>query len=712
MTIRRKLLLLLLAIALIPLIAMSVLHQISIRVAGHQLAAKTREALDSNARLALQQLLQNYGDLFNREKRLVDSLIRRQAREVETRLSQESARLTIDNISEDYGFNPQLEDLADLKHEYFDNAVGKDGAPLQISYRRQGYFLAEGAGTTDVAGDMDRLRTMTDVYHEIYRLAPGSILWQYTSLENGLHTSYPAGGELPNQQSYDPRKRRWYQQAKANDSIIRVGPIVDAATGQTIVTIAVAVRRPDGSFAGVTAMDRTIPDILANMKLPGRWAEGAERMLVGFENEADPCDAELTILLQSSYIDAGSDWQRRIELEKLQSQDSEQLRQMVSDIRSGRSGVRKMEYKGTPSLWAYGRPEFGSTAAVLIVPYKRVVDLAESTSEFLLKESMSWLQISGFILMIVVGAAVVLAAMRAGSLTRPISELTEAGKKLAGGDYGARVNITTGDELQQLGAVFNETGPKLKEREKMKRSLELAKAIQQNLLPKESPELTNFEVAGCCKYCDETGGDYYDYIDLIELVPGKIGIAVGDVSGHGIGAALLMTTARSMLRTDARYHGTDLVKLFDEFNRRLVQDTAEDKFMTLFFGILDDNSRSLVWVSGGHDPAFWYHHDSGGIEELPNTGMLMGLTKDASFEQAGPVRLKKGDLVVIGTDGIWEAQNIHSNMFGKERLLEIIAHASGRKAQNICSQVVESVTQFCGSVAQKDDITLVVVKAV
>jgi sigma-B regulation protein RsbU (phosphoserine phosphatase) len=540
---------------------------------------------------------------------------------------------------------------------------------------------------------------MTEVYHEVRRLAPKTILWQYTTLENGLHTNYPAGGELPDQQSYDPRKRQWYENTRLNNDIVRVGPIVDAASGQAIVTIAAPVRHP-------------ITDVLANMKLPAGWAGRAEKMLVTLNPKADPCQVELTILLQSSYTRTNANWQRGIQLEQLQSDDSDPFRKMISDIRAGKPGVQSMPYRGTPSLWAYGGPEYTQIVPVLIIPYEIVIELADSMEEFLLGQSAQWRLLTGIILLAAFGAAIVLGVVRARSLAKPIAELTEAGRRLAAGDFDTRVDITTGDELQHLGEVFNQTGPKLREREKMKRSLELAKAIQQNLLPTEAPKLKNFEVAGMCTYCDETGGDYYDFIDLIQTGPGTMGIALGDVSGHGIGAALLMATARSMLRINAKYYGTDLAQLFAELNRQLVSDTADDKFMTLFYGVLDDDSSSLVWVSGGHDPALWYHKAGGNIEELPNTGMLMGLAEDADYDQAGPVRLEKGDLVVIGTDGIWETQNIDGEAFGKQRFLEIIRAASNHKAQDICLEVTESVMQFRGSAEQTDDITLVVAKAV
>jgi sigma-B regulation protein RsbU (phosphoserine phosphatase) len=231
-------------------------------------------------------------------------------------------------------------------------------------------------------------------------------------------------------------------------------------------------------------------------------------------------------------------------------------------------------------------------------------------------------------------------------------------------------------------------------------------------LPKTAPKIEGFELAGNCKYCDETGGDYYDFIELAELGPAKAGIALGDVTGHGIGAALLMATVRSILKSNAHRYGTDLTTLFKVLNRHIESDTDYDKFITLFYGILDSNQRSLIWVSGGHDPALWYHKDDGRIEELPNTGLPVGITQDASFEQGGPVSLMAGDVVVIGTDGIWEAQNESGDMFGKERFHNIIKRESEKSANEICSRVIDEVTNFSSPAPQLDDITLVVIKSV
>ena len=117
----------------------------------------------------------------------------------------------------------------------------------------------------------------------------------------------------------------------------------------------------------------------------------------------------------------------------------------------------------------------------------------------------------------------------------------------------------------------------------------------------------------------------------------------------------------------------------------------------------------MTWVSGGHDPALWLHADRGTIEELPNTGMLMGMFEEATFEQAGPIHLESDDVVVVGTDGIWEARDADENLFGKERLCEILRTAHG-SAEEICRTVLKAVEDFVGSAPRQDDVTLIVLK--
>jgi len=196
---------------------------------------------------------------------------------------------------------------------------------------------------------------MVAVYREIHRLGPAGILWRYTSIENGLHMTYPGSeGQLPSQ-TYDPRKQPWCLRARAANNVVRMGPLVDAATGKVTITIAAPLHHADGSFAGVTAIDPTIPDILADMRLAERWAAGTEEMRVAIDPRSDPCEPRVIVVLRSRNADSGGDWQRQIQFEELQSRDASQFRAMAGDFQAGRPGVRRRNYQERSCLWAYGR---------------------------------------------------------------------------------------------------------------------------------------------------------------------------------------------------------------------------------------------------------------------------------------------------------------------------------------------------------------------
>ena len=134
--------------------------------------------------------------------------------------------------------------------------------------------------------------------------------------------------------------------------------------------------------------------------------------------------------------------------------------------------------------------------------------------------------------------------------------------------------------------------------------------------------------------------------------------------------------------------------------------------MTLFYGVLDAATRSLWWTSGGHDPPFWLRPRTGEMEELPNTGVPLGILEDATYEQAGPVTLETGDVLLIGTDGIWEAANPRRELFGKQRLRDLLIATAEKSAAEIHGAIIRAVHDFRATQPQADDITLVVIKAV
>ena len=710
MKIRWKLMILLLAIALAPLGGASILDRFLTHRLGKHLAANTREILIDQARRRLELIVTDYGRLLDRDRRLLELALRLQARAVERRLAQAPPSKPKVFLSDSFPTTaPATEPNA--PGAYY--RIVDDGRRLALPVRfdRQAYFLAAGVNASAVADDMARLSTMPEVYQAIRHMVGHLVHWQYTALASGVHMSYPGHGGYPAR--FDPRRRAWYVNALKTATASWQPPNVDVTTGMVMVALSMPVLAPRGQVAGVTGIDVPMERIFRDLKLPEQWSADEATLLVYPGKGVNGVPAgRLAIVAQKGYVPAGRDWREPREMALLTAEDTDALESLRLDALAGRSGVREISYRGRQALWAYGAGEPGQAFPVVIVPRQRVIEQATQAERYVLEQTRQGLQITGAILLGVVGVVVVAAGLSSRSVTRPVNDLATASQQLARGDFQARVSVRTGDELQTLAEAFNDMGPKLAERERMKRSLELAMQIQQSLLPAGPPKLDGFDIAGRSVYCDETGGDYYDFIDLVDLAPGRLGIAVGDVTGHGIGAALLMASARAVLRSRATGHGADLAGLFGELNHHLVHDTGDGQFMTLFYGVLDATDRSLSWTSGGHDPPLWFRRAGAKIEELTNTGIPLGILPDATFTQAGPVRLDVGDLLLIGTDGIWEARNASGEMFGKQRLRELLAADASLDAQTIHLAVVQAVKDFRAGAPQTDDITLVVIKSI
>jgi serine phosphatase RsbU (regulator of sigma subunit) len=237
-------------------------------------------------------------------------------------------------------------------------------------------------------------------------------------------------------------------------------------------------------------------------------------------------------------------------------------------------------------------------------------------------------------------------------------------------------------------------------------ALNLAQEVQQNLLPQRPPQRESIDVAGRSLYCDETGGDYYDYIELPNR---SLGIVVGDVSGHGVSAALLMASVRGYLRARATLSGAT-GDIITGVNRLISADTAETgQFMTLFYLVVEPSSNRIIWVRAGHDPGFLYCPHSDRFETLSGAGIALGVDETWDYEDFNR-RVKPGQIVLLTTDGIFEAHNPEGEMFGKIRFKEVVRKNAGLEAEGIRKAVFEAVTEFRGDEPQEDDITLVVLK--
>ncbi len=243
-----------------------------------------------------------------------------------------------------------------------------------------------------------------------------------------------------------------------------------------------------------------------------------------------------------------------------------------------------------------------------------------------------------------------------------------------------------------------------------KKALLLAGEVQKSLLPRDAPVLSGLDVAGRSVSCDEIGGDYFDYFEAAGREAGVFGAAVGDISGHGVDAALLMTTARALFRMRASKSGS-LSEIVSDLNSYLVRDLeGSGRFMTLFALMIDPVSGGVSWVRAGHDPALVYAPEQDAFTELMGRGLPLGIMPDASYEELAGEGLPPGGVLALGTDGVWEAMDVAGNMFGKERFRRIVRDNAAKSAQDILDAVYEELADFTNGAKPKDDVTLVVIK--
>jgi len=322
-----------------------------------------------------------------------------------------------------------------------------------------------------------------------------------------------------------------------------------------------------------------------------------------------------------------------------------------------------------------------------------------------------------FTIRVILGLAVVTSLLIFGILfflrqriIVPVLSLNDGAKDVASGDLSVRLKPTGSNEISDLMDSFNEMVGGLRHRDQLRQSLLIAKEVQQNLLPTKNPELEGVQVAGTSVYCEETGGDYYDFVEYDEGEQGRLGIVIGDVSGHGISSALLMATARAFLRQRSALPGT-AAEIITDVNRQLARDVAESgNFMSLFYLTVSKKTRSLKWVRAGHDPAILYDPKTDSFTELKGPGIVLGINEHFEFVENTRDGLHDGQIILLGTDGIWEARNSRGEMFGKESLYAILRNNSDQNADTVLERVISGLTEFRRGAEIEDDVTVVVLK--
>jgi sigma-B regulation protein RsbU (phosphoserine phosphatase) len=322
-----------------------------------------------------------------------------------------------------------------------------------------------------------------------------------------------------------------------------------------------------------------------------------------------------------------------------------------------------------------------------------------------------------FVILLILEAFALFFGIRiAGGITSAVKALHRGTRQIAKGDFDIQIDIPNEDELGDLAVSFNEMAAAVKkgqeeaiERERLERELETAREIQEKLLPHEMPVVSGFEISGTSLPSEQVGGDYFDFLDIGD---GQLGIAIADVSGKGIPAALLMANLQASLHAQV-FHPGKVAEVAYRINNLLYRSTDAHMFVTFFYGILDRKRSIFTSTNAGHNQPLLFRSD-GRIERLGEGGLILGFQPDVHYDQQ-TVAIRPGEVIVLYTDGITEAADPSSEMvaddlFGVERLVDIIQANLNNSAREIQSAILKAITQYTHNAPQYDDITLVVIK--
>jgi phosphoserine phosphatase RsbU/P len=311
-------------------------------------------------------------------------------------------------------------------------------------------------------------------------------------------------------------------------------------------------------------------------------------------------------------------------------------------------------------------------------------------------------------------AAFITGVVLTRQITKAIADLYHATQFVQGGDLTHRVRIERRDQLGVLAESFNlMTGSisglieEQKKRQRLENEISIAREVQSQLFPRVVPKVPGVEIQAICKAARSVSGDYYDFI---QLSPTHIAIAIADISGKGISAALLMASLQAALRSQMLTAGsetTSTAELVARLNRHLVRNTGDDRFATFFIAVYDSEARTLRYTNAGHLPSFLIARDS--VVQLSQGGMVLGVVEDCCYDEE-MVHVPDNAILVAYSDGLVEPENVYGEEFGIKRLQQAAVYVQASPPKVVAESLMTAAEEWAGTPEQADDMTVIVAR--
>jgi sigma-B regulation protein RsbU (phosphoserine phosphatase) len=584
------------------------------------------------------------------------------------------------------------------------------------------YFLTSGVTLNAVTGELNLSSQLDDIFIPVF--ANDSNLDSiYIGTESGIFRGYPWMSGL--EPSYDHKKRDWYIQAVKQDKTVWSQPYINAINKELIVTCSKPFYRSGGELVVVVEVDVTLK-VMNEQILSTQIGESGYAFLI---------DDKGNIITHPGMTPGDTRWDERYLTKNLLQSSSEGLRNIVKDMIAGNTGIHR--FQGDPTI-AGGNDKYIAYAPIastnwslgVAMPVQEIIAPTKATKEKIIlatkdtgrhidvgiKNLLNILVVVFVIIIFVVSGS---AHMLSKKITKPILALNKGANIVGGGNLDYKLDLKTGDEIEDLANAFNKMTSDLKiyinnlkettaAKERIESELKIAHEIQTSMLPRifpPFPDRKEFDIFATMDPAKEVGGDFYDFFFIDK---NKLCLLIGDVSGKGVPAALFMAITKTLLKTEA-LNGLSSDEIITRVNNTLFPDNETCMFVTVLCAILDIETGMIQFSNAGHNPPLIYA-GNGGFEfiNLPK-GFVVGAMQDSKFESR-KLTLKPKDAIFFYTDGVTEAMNRQDKLFSEQRLQSCLSRLKDKDITGIVHGVRHQIQAFAEDAAQSDDITMLALR--